>query len=140
MSNIYDSAFRTILNDCRRFIIPVINEVFGEHYMGDETIEFYPNEHFVDQQDQRNQERITDTNFIIQGTYQKKYHWECQSTPDNRMLIRLFEYDAQIALDQGEVINEMLVVSFPNSAVLYLRSHKKTPGNTGIALTLPGGL
>ena len=26
MGNIYDGAFRTILNDCRQMIIPVINE------------------------------------------------------------------------------------------------------------------
>ncbi len=26
MGNIYDGAFRTILNDCRKLIIPVIND------------------------------------------------------------------------------------------------------------------
>ncbi len=34
MANIYDGAFRTILNDCRKLIIPVINEIFGEAYTG----------------------------------------------------------------------------------------------------------
>ena len=139
MSDIYDSAFRTILNDCHRFIIPVINEAFGENYTGNETIEFYPNEHFINQQEQKNRERITDTNFIIQGKHPKKYHWECQSTPDNRMLIRLFEYDAQIALDQGEVLNEMLIVDFPNSAVLYLRCNRKTPERYRYRIQTPGG-
>ena len=28
----YDDVFRTLLNDCSSLIIPVINEVFGEHY------------------------------------------------------------------------------------------------------------
>lgn len=54
MGNIYDGAFRTILNDCRRLIIPVINEIFGEDYTGNEKIEFHPNEHFIDQQDAPN--------------------------------------------------------------------------------------
>ena len=40
MGNIYDGAFRTILNDCRQMIIPVINEVFKEDYTGNEIIEF----------------------------------------------------------------------------------------------------
>ena len=40
MANIYDGAFRTILNDCRKLIIPVINEIFGETYIGDEEIRF----------------------------------------------------------------------------------------------------
>lgn len=43
------------------------------------------------------------------------------------MTICLFEYDAQIALDEGKVIGETLTVTFPNTAVLYLQSRKKTP-------------
>ena len=41
----------------------VINEIFGETYTGDEEIRFFPNEHFLDQQDEADKERITDTNF-----------------------------------------------------------------------------
>ncbi|MCI6997444.1 MAG: hypothetical protein MR936_11810 [Eubacterium sp.] len=43
----YDDVFRTLLNDCSSLIIPVINEVFGEDYRGDEEVLFYPNEHFI---------------------------------------------------------------------------------------------
>lgn len=35
MATIYDGVFRTILNDCRKLIIPVINEIFGETYTGE---------------------------------------------------------------------------------------------------------
>ena len=140
MGNIYDGAFRTILNDCRQMIIPVINEIFKEDYTGNEIIEFHPNEHFIEQQDSANQERITDTNFIIYGKKKKKYHLECESSlPDGRMTIRLFEYDAQIALDEGEVINEILTVTFPNTAVLYLRNYKKTPDKMRYVIKTPGG-
>lgn len=76
MANIYDGAFRTILNDCRKLIIPIINEIFGEKYTGDEEIHFFPNEHFLDQQDEADKERITDTNFRIVGKETKKYHIE----------------------------------------------------------------
>lgn len=141
MADIYDSAFRTVLNDCSKLIIPVINISFGEHYTGDEQITFFPNEHFIDQQNAPDEKRVTDTNFAVHGEVRKTYHWECQSTPDSRMLIRLFEYDAQIALDRGEVSKEVLTVEFPNTAVLYLRYAKtsaldayryviKTPGGS----------
>lgn len=140
MGNIYDGVFRTILNDCRQLIIPVINEIFGEDYIGDEKIEFHPNEHFIDRQDKADKERITDTNFTIFGRKKKKYHIECESSlPDGRMTIRLFEYDAQIALDEGEVINETLTVTFPNTAVLYLRAYKKTPSKMMYVIKTPGG-
>lgn len=140
MGNIYDGAFRTILNDCRKLIIPVINDIFQEEYTGDEEIRFFPNEHFLDQQDEADKERITDTNFTIYGKIKKKYHLECESgLPDGRIAIRLFEYDAQIALDEGGITEETLTVTFPNTAVLYLRIYKKTPDRMKYIINTPGG-
>ncbi len=140
MANIYDGAFRTILNDCRKLIIPVINETFGETYTGQEEIQFFPNEHFINQQDEADKERITDTNFTVFGMTPKKYHIECESSlPDGRITIRLFEYDAQIALDDGEVTEETLTVTFPNTAVLYLRTYKKTSDKMKYVIITPGG-
>ena len=43
----YDDVFRTLLNDCSPLILPLINEVFDEHYTGREKIVFSPNEHFL---------------------------------------------------------------------------------------------
>ena len=140
MANVYDGAFRTFLNDCRKLIIPVINEIFGETYTGKEEIQFFPNEHFIDQQDEADRERITDTNFTVFGKTPKKYHIECESSlPDGRITIRLFEYDAQIALDEGEVTEETLTVTFPNTAILYLRTYKKTPDKMRYVIITPGG-
>ena len=51
ISTAYDDVFRTLVNDCAELIIPVINEVFGEHYTGEEEIRFSPNEHFINFQD-----------------------------------------------------------------------------------------
>ena len=141
MANIYDGAFRTILNDCRKLIIPVINEIFGETYTGEEEICFFPNEHFLDQQDEADKERITDTNFTVFGKIPKKYHIECESSlPDGKIMVRLFEYDAQIALDEGEVTEETLTVTFPNTAVLYLRTYKKTSDKMKYVIVTPGGM
>ncbi len=140
MANIYDGVFRTILNDCRKLVIPVINEVFGETYTGEEEIQFFPNEHFLDQQDKADRERITDTNFTVFGKIAKKYHIECESSlPDGRITVRLFEYDAQIALDEGNVTKETLTVTFPNTAVLHLWVYKKTPDKMKYVIITPGG-
>ena len=57
MSDIYDGAFRTIVNDCKQFVLPFINEVFGEAYDGTELIEFHPNEHFIDQLEEPDKRR-----------------------------------------------------------------------------------
>lgn len=135
----YDDVFRTLLNDCSGLILPVINEVFGEHYMGDEEIIFSPNEHFLNQQNGKEEERITDTCFKIIGAETKKYHWECQSRPDNSMLVRFFEYDTQIALDEGEFDGNRLRVTLPHSAVLFLRSNDQTPDKLKTEIITPGG-
>ena len=135
MSDIYDGAFRTIINDCKQFVLPFINEVFGEAYDGTELIEFHPNEHFIDQLEEPDKRRITDTNFSVIGRQIKKYHLECDSS---KILIRLFEYDTQIALDEGEVGVDEIKVTFPHTAVLYLRDTKKTPDKMLVQIEVPG--
>ncbi len=91
----YDDMFRTLLNDCSSLILPVINEIFGEHYTGKEEIIFAPNEHFLNRQDGDETKRITDNSFKVLGKTPKKYHWECQSSADSSMLVRFFEYDVK---------------------------------------------
>ena len=135
----YDDVFRTLLNDCSPLIIPVINEMFGEHYSGQEKIIFSPNEHFLNQQGGNEEERITDTSFKIEGKETKKYHLECQSSTDNSMLVRFFEYDTQIALDEGQINRNVLTVTLPHSAVLFLRHHASTPDTLKIRMVTPGG-
>jgi len=132
-------VFRTLLNDCSFLIIPVINEVFGEHYSGQEKIIFSPNEHFLNQQGGNEEERITDTSFRIEGKETKKYHLECQSSTDNSMLVRFFEYDTQIALNEGQINRNILTVTLPHSAVLFLRHHASTPDTLKIRMITPGG-
>ena len=48
---------------CSKLIIPVINEVFGEEYTGDEIIDFSPNEHYINKQGGIEEKRITDESF-----------------------------------------------------------------------------
>ena len=147
----YDDVFRTMLNDCSRFILPLLNEVFGENYDGTETIVFANDYHFQNKQDGAEDKIITDASFkVIKGDIEKKYHLECQSTIDNSMVLRFFEYDSQIALDDatiekivgddgGKKSDGVLTVTFPHSAVLYLRSNKNTGDVMTIRFVTPGG-
>ena len=50
----------------------------------------------------------------------------------------LFEYDSQIALSDAVLTHGKLEVSFPRTAVLYLRHPKKTPETMEILLKVPG--
>ena len=147
----YDDVFRTMLNDCSRFILPLLNEVFGENYDGTETIVFANDYHYQNKQNGAEDKIITDASFkVIKGDIEKKYHLECQSTIDNSMVLRFFEYDSQIALDDatiekivgddgGKKSDGVLTVTFPHSAVLYLRSNKNTGDVMTIRFVTPGG-
>ncbi len=135
----YDDVYRTMLNDCSSLILPIINELFGEHYTRKEKIIFGTNEHFLNQQDGEEGKLITDTAFVVIEKRRKTYHIECQSTEDKTMLIRMFEYDSQIALDNGVLKGNTLTVKFPHSGVLYLRHTKKTPDEMTIRVITSGG-
>ena len=135
----YDDVFRTMLIDCKKLIIPVINEVFGEKYTGDEEVVFKQNEHFKEQQDGMLEKIITDSSFQIKGQRTKSYLFECQSTEDNSMIIRIFEYSTQIALDEHSLTANKLTVRVPHSALLLLRSSRNSPDSLMIEIQTPGG-
>ena len=129
------------MNDCVRLLIPLINEVFSKNYSGDEQIIFRPNEHFINQQNGKEQKRITDSSFSIisHDNSEEKFILECQSNDDDTLLVRIFEYITQEALDSGNITKYKLIVTIPNAAVLFLRSKKSTPNVMNIVINTPGG-
>lgn len=136
----YDDVFRTLLTDCRKLIIPVVNEIFKSNYTGSEQVILKENEIFLRQQNGEEEKRVTDSSFaIVDNTVLKQYHLECQSSTDGSMAIRIYEYDSQIALKDSILVNGVLDVNFPRSAVLYLRHNKNTPDILTICIHTPGG-
>lgn len=56
-------------------------------------------QHLINEHQTENGDRITDSCLSIRD---KLYHIECQSTPDNTMVVRMVEYDFAIALSKLE--------------------------------------
>ena len=141
LNTAYDDVFRTLLVDCRELIIPIVNEVFHTNYTGTENIVLHENEIFMRQQDGDEEKIVTDSSFaIISFTGEsKRYHLECQSSIDGSMLIRMYEYDSQMALQNSEMMQQTLVVRFPESAILYLRHNKSIPDLFEIRIHTPTG-
>ena len=137
----YDDAFRTMLNDCSALIIPVVNLYFNENYTGNEEITFSKNEHYLTHSDSTEDKRVTDSSFVITRAdkTEKRYHIECEEQLDGSILMRIFEYDAQIALDDHTIDGAELTVSFPHSAVMALRYAEKSPDTMKINVVTPGG-
>lgn len=135
----YDDVFRSLLQKCSKLIIPVVNELFQEHYRGDEKIDSRSDTFFKDKKGQEQKKIIADTFFRIIDARGIRgcYHLECQSTEDGSILIRMFDYDSQMALSDSQVVDGVLTVKFPKSAVLYLRSKKTTPDVLRIRIEVP---
>ena len=106
----YDDVYRTLLNDCTSLIITVVNEVFQKQYNENEKVTVLNNEFYITGKDGTQKERITDSNFVIGNTC---YHFECQSTSDGTIMIRVFEYGSRIAIRDSVLSENMLTVRFP---------------------------
>ena len=130
-TTIFDDVYRTIVQKLSFLIIPAINEVFGTHYDMKADISQLRNEHL-----ELAGKIITDSIFRIGGLL---YHIECQSTSDGTMVIRMFEYDFAIALEEARKGKAPYRVKFPLSAVIYLRLSKKAKDLLSLEVEFPDG-
>ena len=135
----YDDVFRTMVTDCPFLLIPLINEVFGENYTGDEEITLLQNEHFIKLTDKKLLKKVTDSRIGMPSATSKTYHFECQSTSDGSINIRIFEYATQMAIEDACMEKDHLILEYPHSAVLYLRHNNDTPNNMTVIIKTPGG-
>lgn len=131
----YDDSFRTLLTDCPKLVIPLVNEMFSEAYDMKEAVTLYQNEHFLADAE----ERISDSNFSIGPDKRRRYNIECQSNRDGSIIIRLFEYGAQVAQETAEGGDGWTTFRFPNSGVLYLRSGRDERRQHLIRILTPAG-
>ena len=112
---IFDDVFKTICERMPKLLIPLINEAFGKSYDDDEELIQIRNErHFA------HRKIITDALVKIQNQI---YHIECQSFSDKTMVLRMFEYDASVALENWRLTSEGYEIDFPHSCVVYLRNN-----------------
>lgn len=135
----YDDVGKTLIMDCPISIIPLINEVFEEHYTGEEEIEFLQEANYVNFNENEMIRGYRDAYIKIKGYETKNYHIEVQSTEDNTMVLRMFEYDIGAALKESILIGNKLVITIARSAVLYLRHNKNTPDTLESEIRTPGG-
>lgn len=140
VNTIYENVFRTLLNDCSELIIPVITEVFSECYKRNGNRISSPKILFLNHQDGKKVNRITNSSFsIVGGRDQKIYVYEFQNAVDSSILVKIYEYPAQAVLDQGEIIGNTIKVEIPRSAILFFRSTPSTPDIMKTEITTPGG-
>ncbi|WP_026488047.1 hypothetical protein [Butyrivibrio sp. XBB1001] len=137
----YDDAYRTMETECDDIVIPFVNYFYNENYDNTAKITRLRNEHFVEHADQSDEKRITDSHFeITQDDVSKNYHLECESRPyDQSILVRIFEYDTQTALDKSKSEGNVLRVRFPYTGLILLRTSSTSPDRAEIIIETPNG-
>ena len=116
---IYDDVFRTIQERHPELLIPLMNEAFHTNYSEKQKIKRLPEEYRKILSNV-----VADSCFLI-GKH--IYHMECQSTTDNKMILRMIEYDFTIGLSQAEYENGIWRIRFPHPCIFYLRHNHNTP-------------
>ena len=143
LNTAYDDAFRTMIEKCDDLVFPMLNYMFGEHYSDGDQIIRGSNEEFSQQDGGRLKKRITDSQLVIlSGGERKRYHIECESsTKAEGVLVRIFEYGSQIALDDAILSCDefRLVVNYPRAGVLFLRNSTNVPDKMTIEIRTPDG-
>ena len=135
----YDDVFRTLVTDAPELIIPLINEIHGTHFTGNEEVTLLQNEEPQETDDGTVDTRITDSYIrILDGNTGHFYHIECQSTSDGTIILRIFEYGTRIARTNSSLQGDTLTVNFPDSSIMALRSTENTPDVMHITLKVPG--
>ncbi len=130
----YDDAHQTMVTECPALLIPVVNEVFHKNYSRNEKVTLSNRNFMANLASKEQQKRITDSVFSIQ---MEDYLMECQSTADGTIIMRIFEYSTQEALEKAVLKDNTLTVRFPNAAIIYLRHNAKTPNEMTICIKVP---
>ena len=130
----YDNAFRTLLVKCPALVISLVNEAFHERYELRGKVSVFHNEFFIGNRYRK--ERITDSHI---GIGDKHYHAECQSSTDGTITVRIFEYDAQIAVENAHTEEDGTTFTFPYSAILYLRCPASAARTMRVTHKVPNG-
>ena len=137
----FDDVFRTLVIEHSKLLINLINEMFpGTNYPGKEKTIPLNETYFINKDSCEQDKRILDSALAIISTdgTERIFHLECQSTPDGSMILRIFEYDTQVALKTSSIVDgNTLEVKMPTTGILYLRSTSSTPDQMIIKVISP---
>ena len=137
----YDSVFWAAIVKLRRFIVPLINEAFGDDIPEDAAVNIKPMKMVVRQPDGTLAEIEADGMIeIIRNDNQSGlYHIECQDWGESGLAIRIAEYGVGSAYTGIKATKDGAVISLPHSAVILLRGDTLARDDYTMTVEYPGG-
>lgn len=141
---IWDGIVKRLAFTHPRLLLSVIKELFHKDYSNDVKIEFLSVEYILDDL-QRNKTRKLRTiraDIVIGIDDADIFHFECQIRREAHMVLRMYEYDTQVAVLyglKGKKGKKRDVVSFPQSVIMYLTHTSNTPDEEIQSVEFPNG-
>ena len=124
----YDAVFWAGVINMKKYIIPLVNEAFGEHFTENATVDPDPNKQVFEHTDgsfgQGEMDALVTLN---EASVSKKYHFEVETWVDNSIVVRIAEYSIGVARDNLQLTERGLEATLPNSAVIFLKKAKTIP-------------
>lgn len=111
--------------------IRFINAVFHEQLSEDAKVRLLN----VETSDLKRQLRMD----LLLEVCGRRFHLEGQSTENEIMTIRMFEYGMASAMDERQYEDYHLTLTFPKQAVIYLRDKVNTPDHLPVTVLFPDG-
>ena len=141
--HIFDDGFHVSAYLCKELLIPLTNEAFGLKIPRGTDVVFLSELQTVIGEDGKSRKRVMDTLIAFPEAPglnpDSRFHFECESR-DGNIILRIVEYVLMDGIKSARKSDDGGVdVYLPRSAVIYLKSGKKTPGKAKIRLHTPGG-
>jgi hypothetical protein len=118
---IFDKLFKIVMHLSNKAVIDFINSLYNKHFLADSEIVF-------------NEPEIIKVNFdrivadlIITVNKTEKFHIEVQTTKDDEIIIRVFDYGYGDALKYKICDGNRIKLNFPESKIIFLQHTKNTP-------------
>ena len=137
--NTYDSVFWTSVVKMTRYLIPLVNEAFGEHYTDNASIKLKPGKQITEQTDSSLKHGEVDALAeLSENGITKDYHIEVETWSDKTIAVRIAEYAAGAAYDSVTLTELGAEMTIPYSAVIFLRAGDEIPDELVISIKYPG--
>ncbi|MBQ7506319.1 MAG: hypothetical protein IJT05_03240 [Lachnospiraceae bacterium] len=138
----YDSVFWTGVVRLTPYLVPLVNEAFGEHYSEHTIVRLLPMKQVTKLPDKTLPKREADSLAELTDRaagISRLYHFECETWPDKSIAIRIAEYAAGAAFGSIRLTENGACMTVPNSAVIVLKNKTPMPEKLCITIRYPGG-
>ena len=124
----YDAVFWAGVLGLTQYLVPLVNEAFGEHFTSSAVVELLPGKQADQKPDSSFERREMDALAVLtEKDVSKQYHFEVETHANKGIFIRIGKYDLSVARSSLEWTGRGIETRLPQSAVIFLTGAEGMP-------------